>query len=233
MNKTNTPFRYDYVGSFLRPAALKQARADFQSGRIDAAALKAVEDDAIRDLVAKQKAAGYHVITDGEFRRATWHLDFMWGFHGVGHTPTKTGLPFQGEAAMLDDTYLTGKVSVDEHPFVEHFRFVKALEDENTVAKLTIPAPAQFLEQMVMPFAMENTKRFYPSVQELMDDLAAGYRRVIADVYAVRLPQPSIRRLQLGDAGRSARLHDLRHRCQGPRGNQGADVDRQQHGDQR
>ncbi len=184
MNKTNTPFRYDYVGSFLRPAALKQARADFQSSRIDAAALKAVEDDAIRDLVAKQKAAGYHVITDGEFRRATWHLDFMWGFHGVGHTPTKTGLPFQGEAAMLDDTYLTGKVSVDEHPFVEHFRFVKALEDENTVAKLTIPAPAQFLEQMVMPFAMENTKRFYPSVQELMDDLAAGYRKVIADVYA-------------------------------------------------
>lgn len=90
----------------------------------------------------------------------------MWGFHGVGHTPTKTGLPFQGEAAMLDDTYLTGKVSVDEHPFVEHFRFVKALEDENTVAKLTIPAPAQFLEQMVMPFAMENTKRFYPSVQD-------------------------------------------------------------------
>ena len=74
MNKTNTPFRYDYVGSFLRPAALKQARADFQSGRIDAAALKAVEDDAIRDLVAKQKAAGYHVITDGEFRRATWHV---------------------------------------------------------------------------------------------------------------------------------------------------------------
>ena len=72
MNKTNTPFRYDYVGSFLRPAALKQARADFQSGRIDAAALKAVEDDAIRDLVAKQKAAGYHVITDGEFRRSYW-----------------------------------------------------------------------------------------------------------------------------------------------------------------
>ena len=143
-----------------------------------------MEDDAIRDLVAKQKAAGYHVITDGELRRATWHLDFMWGFHGVGHAPTKTGLPFQGEAAMLDDTYLTGKVSVDEHPFVEHFRFVKALEDENTVAKLTIPAPAQFLEQMVMPFAMENTKRFYPSVQELMDDLAAGYRKVIADVYA-------------------------------------------------
>lgn len=97
MNKTNTPFRYDYVGSFLRPAALKQARADFQSGRIDAAALKAVEDDAIRDLVAKQKAAGYHVITDGEFRRATWHLDFMWGFHGVGHI-TDQDLDFRSRA---------------------------------------------------------------------------------------------------------------------------------------
>ena len=77
MSKTNTPFRYDYVGSFLRPAELKQARADFQGGKIGADELKAVEDQAIRELVAKQQGAGYHVITDGEFRRATWHLDFM------------------------------------------------------------------------------------------------------------------------------------------------------------
>ena len=180
----NTPFRYDYVGSFLRPAALKQARTDFQNGAIDAEALKAVEDEAIRDLVAKQKAAGYHVITDGEFRRATWHLDFMWGFNGVGHSPTKTGLPFHGEAAMLDDTYLTGKVSLDSHPFVEHFKFVKALEDENTVAKLTIPAPAQFIEQMIMPFALENTRKYYADNRELAEDIAAGYRKFIADVYA-------------------------------------------------
>ena len=180
----NTPFRYDYVGSFLRPAALKQARADFQNGAIDAEALKAVEDEAIRDLVAKQKAAGYHVITDGEFRRATWHLDFMWGFNGVGHSPTKTGLPFHGEAAMLDDTYLTGKVSLDSHPFVEHFKFVKALEDENTVAKLTIPAPAQFIEQMIMPFALENTRKYYADNRELAEDIAAGYKKFIADVYA-------------------------------------------------
>ena len=184
MSKANTPFRYDFVGSFLRPAALKQARADFQSGKIDAAALKAAEDTAIRELVSKQKAAGYHVITDGEFRRATWHLDFMWGFQGVGHSPTGKGLPFHGEAAMIDDTYLTGKVGVDSHPFVEHFKFVNALEDENTVAKLTIPAPAQFLEQMVMPFAMENTSKYYPNTEKLVEDLAAGYRKVIRDVYA-------------------------------------------------
>ena len=76
MSKEHTPFRYDHVGSFLRPAKLKQARLDFQAGKIDAAALKAVEDEAIVDLVHKQQKAGYHAITDGEFRRATWHLDF-------------------------------------------------------------------------------------------------------------------------------------------------------------
>ena len=150
MSNLQTPFRYDFVGSFLRPEKLKKARRQFNEGKIDAAALKKVEDEAITELVSKIKELGYHVITDGEFRRATWHLDFMWGFDGIGHTPTKTGLPFHGEAAMVDDTYIVGKIGLTgEHPFVDHFRFVKALEDENTVAKQTIPAPAQFLEQLV------------------------------------------------------------------------------------
>ena len=134
-NNIKAPCRYDFVGSFLRPDYLKKARADFENGAITAEQLKEVEDKAILDLVAKQKKAGYHIITDGEFRRATWHLDFMWGFNGVGHSKTQTGLPFHGEAAMIDDTYLTGKVSVGDHPFVEHFKFVKNLEDENTVGK--------------------------------------------------------------------------------------------------
>ena len=108
----------------------------------------------------------------------------MWGFNGVDHSKTQTGLPFHGEAAMIDDTYLTSKVSVGDHPFVEHFKFVKALEDENTVAKQTIPAPAQFLEQMIMPFALENTKKYYNDTEELVQDIAKGYRKVIADLYA-------------------------------------------------
>ena len=108
----------------------------------------------------------------------------MWGFNGVGHSKTQTGLPFHGEAAMIDDTYLTGKVSVGDHPFVEHFKFVKVLEDENTTAKQTIPAPAQFLEQMIMPFALENTKKYYDDTEELVQDIAKGYRKVIADLYA-------------------------------------------------
>ena len=128
----NTPFRYDYVGSFLRPEKLKKARRQFNEGKIDAAALKKVEDEAITELVSKIKELGYHVITDGEFRRATWHLDFMWGFDGIGHTPTKTGLPFHGEAAMVDDTYIVGKIGLTgEHPFVDHFRFVKTENDDN------------------------------------------------------------------------------------------------------
>ena len=160
MSQLYTPFRYDFVGSFLRPEYLKKARADYEAGAMSAEELKKTEDKAITELVAKQKEAGYHVITDGEFRRATWHLDFMWAFDGVGHSKTETGLPFHGEAAMIDDTYVTGKISYKKnHSFVEHFKFVKALEDENTVAKLTIPAPAQFLEQMIMPFAWSNTPR--------------------------------------------------------------------------
>ena len=195
MSNLQTPFRYDFVGSFLRPEKLKKARRQFDEGKIDAAALKEVEDEAITELVGKIKDLGYHVITDGEFRRATWHLDFMWAFDGIGHTPTKTGLPFHGEAAMVDDTYIVGKIGLNrEHPFVDHFRFVKALEDENTVAKQTIPSPAQFLAQFTMPFNRSCTKKYYPDVQELVEDIVKAYGTVIDDLYAA-----GCRNLQLDD----------------------------------
>ena len=195
MADLKTPFRYDYVGSFLRPEALKQARKNFEEGKITKEELTAVEDDCIRDLVGKIKKLGYHVITDGEFRRSTWHLDFMWGFQGIEHRKTVEGnTTFDAEAAMIDDTYMVGKISVKNHPFVEHFKFVKALEDENTVAKLTIPAPAQFLEQMIMPFAWSNTKKFYDTQEEVAKDIAEGYREFIKEVYAA-----GCRNLQLDD----------------------------------
>lgn len=195
MSNLYIPFRYDYVGSFLRPENLKLARRQFDEGRITYAQLKEVEDQAIIDLIRKVKELGYHVITDGEFRRATWHLDFMWGLDGVGHTPTKTGLPFHGEAAMIDDTYLVGKIGLSmEHPFVEHFRFVKQFEDENTVAKQTIPAPAQVLAQFTMPFNRENTEKFYTTDAELIDDLVSAYKKVIDDLY-----EAGCRNVQLDD----------------------------------
>ena len=190
-----TPFRYDHVGSFLRPEYLKEARKQYEQGEITKEQLTEVEDKAITELVVKEKEIGLHAITDGEFRRATWHLDFMWAFDGVGHSKTEHGLPFHGEDAMIDDTYVVGKIKLSgKHPFIEHYEFLKQFEDENTVAKLTIPAPAQFLEQMIMPFAWENTKKYYDSKEELVKDIADGYKKFIKDLY-----DKGCRNLQLDD----------------------------------
>ena len=195
MSKLQTPFRYDFVGSFLRPEKLKKARNQFVNGSIGYDELKKVEDESITELITKVKELGYNVITDGEFRRATWHLDFMWGFDGVGHAPTKTGLPFHGEDAMVDDTYLVGKVGIkEEHPFVEHFKFVKQFEDENTVAKQTMPSPAQFLAQFTMPFNREHTLKYYATDKELAEDIVKAYGKVINDLY-----EAGCRNIQLDD----------------------------------
>ena len=195
MSKLQTPFRYDFVGSFLRPEKLKEARSQFDNGSIGYDQLKKVEDESITELITKVKELGYHVITDGEFRRATWHLDFMWGFDGVGHAPTKTGLPFHGEDAMVDDTYLVGKIGITkEHPFIEHFKFVKQFEDENTVAKQTIPSPAQFLAQFTMPFNRSHTLKYYGTDKEVAEDIVKAYGKFIEDLY-----NAGCRNLQLDD----------------------------------
>ena len=89
MSTLKTPFRYDFVGSFLRPEKLKEAKKNFEEGKITQDELNQITDDCVRDVVAKQKAAGFHDITDGEFRRKFWHLDFMWGFEGVAHEFSK------------------------------------------------------------------------------------------------------------------------------------------------
>ena len=188
------PFRFDVVGSYLRPENLKEARSKFIDGVISKEELKEVEDKAITDLIKKQKSVGLKVITDGEFRRSSWHLDFMWAFNGVGHSKTDTGIPFNGEDAMIDDTYLTGKVSVDSHPFVEHFKFVKSFEDETCMARQTIPAPAQFLFQMIMPANMDRTTEIYPDEKKLINDIASGYKKVIDDLY-----NAGCRNIQLDD----------------------------------
>ena len=195
MSNLKTPFRYDFVGSFLRPERLKEARRAFDNGNIGYDELKKVEDETITELVSKLKELGYHVITDGEFRRATWYLDFMWALDGVGHKPTKTGLPFHGEDAIVDDTYLVGKLKLSgEHPFVDHFRFVKQFEDESTVAKQTIPSPAQFLAQFLFPFNLESTFAQYESEEAFIDDVVEVYNEFIRQLY-----DAGCRNLQLDD----------------------------------
>ena len=185
--KHNAPFRYDVVGSFLRPDVLKQARADHAAGIIDDAQLKTVENEAIRDLVAKQKAAGLHVITDGEFRRSYWHLDFMWGLQGIERRTSRTGYMFHDEETTADTAVVTGKISGESHPFVEHFKFVKALEEEGQVARQTIPAPAQTYSEVILDRCdgqQESLRSVYPTDEELIADIAAAYRTVLADLYA-------------------------------------------------
>ena len=194
MADLKTPFRYDYVGSFLRPEALKQARKNFEEGKITKEQLTAVEDDCIRDLVGKIKKLGYHVITDGEFRRTYWHLDFMWGFEGVAHEQTGSGVQFDGELASLEDTYLVGKIKAKKHPFVEYFKYLKQFEDENTIAKYTIPAPAQMFQQMIVPTNIETTRKYYATNEELIQDIGVAYQDVIKQFY-----KAGCRNLQLDD----------------------------------
>lgn len=183
----NAPFRADVVGSFLRPDVLKQARADHAAHLIDDAQLKVVEDEAIRDLVAKQKAAGLHVITDGEFRRSYWHLDFMWGLQGIERRTSRTGYMFHDEETTADTAVVTGKISGKNHPFVEHFKFVKALEEDGQVARQTIPAPIQTFSEVTLDRCdgqQESLRAVYADDEQLVADIAAAYRTVIADLYA-------------------------------------------------
>ena len=194
MSTLKTPFKYDFVGSFLRPQALKDAKSKYKNNEISQEEYDKIVNDEITKLVAKQKELGYHAITDGEFRRTFWHLDFMWGFGGVEHKDTGNGVPFNAELAVLDDTYLVGKIKAKPHPFVEYFKFLKQFEDENTVAKYTIPAPAQTYLQFIVPANIESTRKYYPTNEELIADIAAAYKDVIKQFY-----DAGCRNLQLDD----------------------------------
>lgn len=181
---SNAPYRADIVGSFLRPAELKEARKQFTEGKIDRRQLKAVEDRLITDLIAKQKAHGLKVITDGEFRRSYWHLDFMWGFNGIEEIELEHGYQFHGEETTPGSIRLTGRISGENHPFVEHFRFVKQFEEEGITARQTLPAPAQLLAELYRGDNTKNTEAVYPDFDLLLHDIAEAYRQVIADLYA-------------------------------------------------
>ena len=183
MYKENAPFKYDFVGSFLRPSNLKRARADYAEGNITFEDLTRIENEEITKLIAKQKEAGYHVITDGEFRRSYWHLDFMWGFNGIEHIELDHGYFFHGEETTHGSIAISGNIDGKNHPFVEHFKFVKQFEDENTVARQTIPAPAQLYAELFREKNGENTVKYYPDDEKLIQDIAAAYRTFIADLY--------------------------------------------------
>lgn len=184
LSPKDVPHRYDIVGSFLRPERIKRARIDLKNGKITEEELTEIENEEIVKLIEKQKEVGLQVITDGEFRRSYWHLDFMWGFQGVKEIELEHGYFFHGEETTKGSIALTGKISGENHPFVDHFKFVKQFEDENTTARQTIPAPAQMLAELYRGDNTLNTEKVYPNFDELVQDIADAYRQVISDLYA-------------------------------------------------
>ena len=180
--------RFDIVGSFLRPAELKEARAKFAAGEIDQAELKRVEDEEIRKLVPKEKAAGLKVVTDGEFRRSYWHLDTFWGFGGVDHVQAEHGYFFHGEETRRDAAKVVGKLTYEPgHPDVEAFKFLKEVADEvgGVAVRQSIPAPAQLYCELICrnDELIAATDAVYPDHAELAKDVSKVYHDLIQDLY--------------------------------------------------
>ena len=163
--RTTSPFRFDIVGSFLRPKELKEARSKYQAGQITKAELTAIEDKTIIDLIKKEEAAGLHAVTDGEFRRSWWHLDFIWGLEGIEQSTSNAGYEFHDETTRAETAKLVGKVSGNNHPFVEHFKFTRDHVSTGTQVKQTIPSPAQAFFKFLRP---ENIASVVNIIRHLM-----------------------------------------------------------------
>ena len=174
MQRTKPPFRADHVGSLLRPQALKDARAKFAKGEIKAADLKEIEDREIERVIKKQEEVGLKAVTDGEFRRSWWHLDFLWGLDGVERYAMETGIAFTGVTTRNDGVKVTGKIGFSGHPMIEHFKFVKA--NTSRTPKMTIPAPSALYGR---PPPTPIDKSVYPNLDGFFDDLGQAYRKAV------------------------------------------------------
>ncbi len=196
------PFRADHVGSLLRPAALQAARARYGAGKIDAEALRAVEDRAIRDAVALQERLGLQAVTDGEFRRTWWHLDFLSGFDGFELGPPLGQDGFAGIDAQPPTTRVTARLARRQPIMVDHFAFLAGCTDRT--AKMTLPGPSMAHFRSGRSGIDGGA---YPDLELFWDDLAAAYRVELADLAAA-----GCRYLQLDDIS-YAYLCDPRQRA--------------------
>ena len=175
------PFRADHVGSLLRPPELLKARAEHQAGRLSAAELRAAEDRAIRDAVALQRDLGIRGITDGEMRRGSWHMDFLYQIGGVSHGSQRLHIEFKNEAGSVEFSptahRVSGRLTLDKVIFGEDFAFLKSLIPEGGVAKLTIPSPSM-LHYRGGRAAIDQGA--YPGMDAFWHDLAEVYAKEIA-----------------------------------------------------
>ena len=179
----NPPYRADIVGSFLRPEALKRARAAHAAGELSADALRAVEDEQIADLVRKEADNGLRLGTDGEFRRSWWHFDFFGMLDGVEVVELDHGIQFQGVQTKPRGVHLSGPIGFsDTHPMLEHYRSLQTLLADTTQAqpKATIPAPT------VLDFRLEPEHidpNAYAGREDFVDDLVQAYRDAVTAFY--------------------------------------------------
>jgi len=194
VQRDSVPFRHDIVGSFLRPQAIKEARKKYAKGNLSPEALKDIEDEEISRLVKKEIAVGLNAVTDGEFRRSWWHLDFMWGLEGVEKSDITKGYQFKNATTRAETAHLSGKIRFGIHPFLEHYQFLKEQAGDDVIARQSIPAPAQFLSELQRPENIESTKRVYPTIEALVEDIGKAYRKAIQAFYKL-----GCRSLQLDD----------------------------------
>ena len=217
MQRTKPPFRADHVGSLLRPAVLKEARDKRAKGAITPAELEAVEDREIARVIKQQEELGLQAITDGEFRRSWWHLDFLWGLEGVERHVMETGVAFAGVTTRNEGIRVTGKLG-----------FLRASDDRafqvrggshRRTPKITIPAPSAIYGR---PVATPIDKASYPEIDMFFDDLGKAYRKAVRafadagcrylqldEVFIAMLCDPKYRR-QMTDRGDDpARLGEL------------------------
>ncbi|MGE0628842.1 MAG: 5-methyltetrahydropteroyltriglutamate--homocysteine S-methyltransferase [Hyphomicrobiaceae bacterium] len=183
------PFRADHVGSLLRPAALKDARAKRGRGEIDPAALKAIEDQEIGTAIRRQEQIGLRLATDGEFRRSWWHFDFFRCLEGVTPYTTERGIQFAGVETKQEGIRITSRVRFGGHPMVEHFKFLAA--HTKAVPKMTIPAPSTFHFRQGREAI---SKDVYPDYDGYFHDIGQAWKAAIRTFY-----DAGCRYLQLDD----------------------------------
>jgi 5-methyltetrahydropteroyltriglutamate--homocysteine methyltransferase len=185
-DSSGPPFRADHVGSLLRPPELLRAREDHQAGRISAAELRRVEDAAIRRVAQRQREIGLSSVTDGEFRRRSWHMDFLYQIGGVERTDQLVRLPFRNQEgtveAALGGFRITGKLCLDKTIFAEDFSFLKSVAPAGTTPKLTIPSPSM-LHYRGGRAAIDSGA--YPDMEPFWRDLAEVYAKQIAGLAAL------------------------------------------------
>jgi 5-methyltetrahydropteroyltriglutamate--homocysteine methyltransferase len=172
--RTRPPFRADHVGSLLRPPALKEAREKRAKGAMPAAELKAIEDREIERVIRKQEEVGLQAVTDGEFRRSWWHLDFLWGLDGVERHVMESGVAFAAVKTRAEGIKVTGKVGYSAHPMIEHYRFVAA--HTKVTPKITIPAPSAIYGR---PTPTPIDKQTYPDLDSFFHDVGQAYRKAV------------------------------------------------------